>query len=150
LEHEFTVPISSANPHGAIKAASLTLSGAYMIPVDVPDQDQGSVERYSFGEHISYALSIKNKQVGLFYKDTVDDLSMTKNAFLLALQDEPLLPWERNEFQAKQDGLMIDLVMGIIVTQDGSETDTYRRIGLARWNDAELLFQSGPRTVKLV
>lgn len=121
-----------------------------MIPVDVPDQHQGSIERYSFGEHVSYALSIKNKQIGLFYKDTVDDLSTAKNAFFLALQDEPLLPWERNEFQAKQDGLMTDLVMGIVVTQDGPETDAYRRIGLARWIDAELLSQSKPRTVKLV
>ena len=87
---------------------------------------------------------------GMYEMDDVDDLSTAKNAFLLALQDEPLLPWEHNEFQAKQDGLMIDLVMGIVVTQDGSETDAYRRIGLARWIDAELLLKSKPRTVKLL
>ena len=88
--------------------------------------------------------------MGLLYRDTINDLGSAKYAFFLALQDEPWSPLERNDFQSRQNGRMIDLVMGVVLVKDINHTDTFKRIGLARWVDAELLARSKPQTVKLV
>lgn len=137
------MPSIFSNPYGAIDAAFITLSGAYVISVDLPSVTRGS-------KADSEPLNIRGKQIGLFYRDTTDALFGAKYAFFLALQDEPQSPLDRNDFQSRQAGRMIDLVMGIVLLKDTHHTDTYKRAGLARWIDAELLVRSKAQTVKLV
>lgn len=143
LERAVTVPSTSQNPYGAIEAAFITLSGAQMIRVDVPPPTRDSKPE-------SEPLHVSGYQIGLWYRDTIDDSIGAKRAFLLALQDEPRLPLERNLYQTQQDGRMIDLVMGILLVPDLNHTDTYKRIGLARWVDKGLFARSKSQSIKLV
>ncbi|KAJ4369344.1 hypothetical protein N0V86_009175 [Didymella sp. IMI 355093] len=143
LERAVTVPSVTKNPYGAIEAAFLTLSGAHIINVDLPPHSRGS-------RQLSEPLEVCGKQIGLFYRDTADALAGAKYAFFLALQDEPYTPLNRNDFQTRQAGRMIDLVMGIMLIKNSHHTDTYKRAGLIRWVDAELLVRSKAQTIKLV
>lgn len=128
LERAVTVPSTLSNTYGAIEAAFITLSGAHMIPIDTPSQAPGSKKD-------SESLNVGGQQIGVFYRDTADDHVITKHSFFLALQDEPQSPVDRNSFQSRQAGKMIDMVMGIVLVRDANYTDTYKRIGLARWID---------------
>lgn len=143
MERPTTVPSVPDSPYGAIESASLTLSGAYVIPVDMPPTIQG------WGQE-SEPLEIRGKQIGMFYRDTADALAGAKYAFFLALQEEPHTPLDRNDFQTRQAGQMLDLVMGLVLVRDSHHADTYKRAGLARWIDAGLLARSKAQTVKLV
>lgn len=143
LERAVTVPCVPENPHGAIEAAYLTLGGAHVIPIDMPPTTQARRQE-------SEPLEIRGKQIGMFYRDTADAVAGAKYAFFVGLQDEPHTPLDRNEFQTRQAGQMIDLVMGLVLVKDSHHTDTYRRAGLARWVDARLLAKSKAQTVKLV
>jgi hypothetical protein len=143
LESAATVLSAPGDPYGAIEAASLTLSGAHILPVDLPPTSQGWRQE-------SEPLEIRGKQIAMFYRDTANALVGAKYAFFLALQDEPHTPLERNEFQTGQAGQMIDLVMGLVLIKDSHHADTYKRAGLARWIDARLLASSKAQIVKLV
>jgi hypothetical protein len=143
LEPAATVPSVPGNLYGAIKAASLTLSGAHVISVDLPPTSQGWAQE-------SEPLEIRGKQIGMLYRDTADALAGAKYTFFLALQDEPHTPLDRNEFQSRQAGQMIDLVMGLVLVKDSHHAETYKRAGLARWIDARLLAKSKAQTIKLV
>lgn len=143
MERAITVPSKSNNPYGAIDAAFIILNGAHLIRVDMPPNQQDPKTGFE-------SLNIRGRQIGLFLRDTTDDIGTMKQAFLLALQDEPESPLQRNDFQSRQAGDMMEMVMGLVLVPDLHHPNTYCRLGLGRWVDSRLFRKTQAQTIKLV
>lgn len=149
VEKAVTVPIHDQNLYGEVEeGAYLVLRGAYLLDVVVPAQVLS--DKKQTAKEDSEPLMRNRKQVGVFFRDTITDIVEAGRSFLLVLQEEPLCPLSEHPMQLHQSMNMISTVMGIVVVIDETYKDAFRRVGLARWIDEELLKAVKPRTVKLV
>lgn len=149
LQRAACVPTHRANIYGAIQErACIGLKGVYLLEIDSPTH---SVAIKQQGHKKGYESLTKNqKQIGVFYRDSWDDGSDAGPAYLLVLQEEPLFPLIRHDFQTHQQGQMLDTVMGIVVVRDKGPSRAFRRLGLGRWVDEELLGRCKPQDVELI
>ena len=95
-------------------------------------------------------LCKSGKQMGVFYRDTLDERSEHGTVYLLVLQEESIFPLVEHPWQLHQKRHMIDTVMGIVVTRAEGRSKAFRRLGLGRWVDDRLLAHCKPQDVVLV
>lgn len=148
LQQAMTTPSHREHIYSRIDGAFLVLTGAMLLEIDMPRQLLRSKDRETVRG--SEPLVKDRKQIGAFFRDSVEDVSNAKKAFLLVLQEEPLFPLSEHPMQLHQSKHMVDTVMGIVVVGDERHKDSLRRLGVGRWVDQNLIARCRPNTVKLV
>lgn len=148
LDQAVAQPTRREHPYGPIEGAFLILKGASLLEIDLPRQK--SICKRSVPRREPEPLVKDKRQIGVFYRDSVDDFVSAKRAFLLVLQNEPSFPLSEHPVQLHQAKHMVETVMGIVVVGDNGHDDSFKRLGLGRWVDQELFARSKPQTVKLV
>ncbi|KAH6625745.1 heterokaryon incompatibility protein-domain-containing protein [Boeremia exigua] len=149
LEQAVVKPNHPSYMYGEIKeGAYIELKSAYLFEIDVPAwtlllKEQGP-------KRDSEPLLKNGRQVGVFYRDTMDNVIDAKTAFMLVLQNESIFPRTEHPFQLHQSKDMIDTVMGIVIVGDRHHKYSFMRLGLARWVDEALLEGTKPCNVRLV
>lgn len=142
-------PTHDANVYGGIQeGAYISLKEVRLLEIDAPMQTSTTKRRSPKME--SENLFMGGKQIGVFYRDTLDERSEHGTVYLLVLQEESIFPLVEHPWQLHQKGQMIDTVMGIVVTRDKGRKKAYRRLGLGRWVDDRLLARCKPQEVVLV
>lgn len=147
LEQAVARPIRREHMYGEVAGAHLTLSGALVLEVDMPRQKIPLKEWEDMKG--PQPLLKGGRQIGVFYRDSLEDDSSAKTAFLLVLQEEPQFPLLEHPFQLYQSKNMIDTVMGVVVVADETHGDSLRRLGLGRWVDQGLLARCRSSIVKV-
>lgn len=148
LEQAMVQPTRREHIYGRIERAYLILKGAFLLEVDMPRQRSRSKERGM--QRNSEPLVKDRRQIGVFYRDSVDDINTAKTAFLLVLQNEHQFPLSEHPVQVHQSKNMVGTVMGIVVIGDDKHKGSLRRLGLGRWVAHDLLARCKSHTVKLV
>lgn len=148
LQKAVVNPTRREHIYGQIDGAFLVLTGAILLEIDMPRH----IPRANEGRTVRgiEPLLRDRRQIGAFYRDSMDDVSSGKTAFLLVLQEEPQFPLSEHPAQLHQSKNMVDTVMGIVVIGDERHGDSLRRLGLGRWVDQNLVTRCRPTTVKLV
>jgi hypothetical protein len=148
LQQAVVTPTRREHIYGRIEGAFLVLTGAMLLEIDMPRQ----IPRFKEGGTARgiEPLLKDRRQIGAFYRDSVDDVGSTKTAFLLVLQEESQFPLSEHPAQLHQSKNMVDTVMGIVVVRDERHRDSLRRLGVGRWVDQNLVARCRPNTVKLV
>ncbi|OSS48213.1 hypothetical protein B5807_07841 [Epicoccum nigrum] len=142
-------PTHPSNVYGGIKeGAYVSLKDVRLLEIDAPMQTSTSKRRGPKME--SEHLCKSGKQMGVFYRDTLDERSEHGTVYLLVLQEESIFPLVEHPWQLHQKRHMIDTVMGIVVTRAEGRSKAFRRLGLGRWVDDRLLAHCKPQDVVLV
>lgn len=141
-------PTRREHVYGRIEGAYIILKGASLLEIDMPSQKSNPKKQVP--RRHSEPLVKDRRQIGVFYRDSVEDVTVAKAAFLLVLQDEPSFPLSDHPAQLHQAKNMVDTVMGIVVVSDERHRDSFRRLGLGRWVDQNLLAGCKLQTIKLV
>lgn len=148
LEQAVAKPTRREHMYGQVDGAYLILSGALLLEIDMPRQNIPVKEREEMKG--PQPLLKGGRQIGVFYRDSLEDDRSAKTAFLLVLQEESQFPLSEHPFQLYQSKNMIDTVMGVVVVADETHRDSLRRLGLGRWVDQGLLARCRSSTVKVI
>ena len=149
VEQMLTIP-KYDDTYGAIRSASLVLSGVLLAAIDPRPQVKEIL--HSYRDVRSTILTKNGATVGLLYTDADDEIEYAGNLFCLSVRGEsdpsqiaqPRGLYKRAEVDASE------LVMGLVVEDDLEAAGEYRRIGLARWVKRSLFEGCRPSLIRLV